>query len=58
VPLPDGINLNIPLAISADGSTIAGLDNSFNGFVITIPEPVSLTMLVPLCVLAVRRRRN
>lgn len=57
VPVPDGVNLTIPLAISADGSTIAGLDNFFNGFIVTIPEPASLALLVPLAGAALRRRK-
>lgn len=58
VPLPAGVALNIPLAISGDGSTIAGIDNMFNGFVITIPEPGTIAMLAPLALMAIRRRRD
>jgi hypothetical protein len=57
VAIPDGIALNIPLAISADGSTVAGLDNFFNGFVVTLPEPTALVAIAPLCLTALRRRR-
>ncbi|MFZ5832172.1 MAG: hypothetical protein ACOY3P_18975 [Planctomycetota bacterium] len=46
VPIPAGVQLAIPLAISADGSTIAGLDNHFDGFIITVPEPATRSLLL------------
>jgi uncharacterized membrane protein len=59
VPLPDGVELTLPLAISADGLTIAGMDNNYNGFVIHVPEPASIGILVigaMIATLAIRRR--
>lgn len=41
VPLPAGTVLGIPLAISADGKVIGGIDNNYNGFLIVIPEPTT-----------------
>lgn len=45
VPLPDGLELSLPLAISGDGRVIAGLDNQYNGFVIQVPEPGTLPLI-------------
>ncbi|WP_077034941.1 PEP-CTERM sorting domain-containing protein [Pelomonas sp. KK5] len=48
VALPTGTVLATPLAISADGLTITGLDNHSHGFVISlspVPEPSSYAML-------------
>lgn len=56
VPVPNGVELSIPLAISADGSTIAGIDNLFNGFVVTIPEPTTLMTMFAAGLLLRRRR--
>lgn len=57
VPLPLGVQLIIPLAISADGRTIAGIDNSFEGFVVTIPEPGTIVSLaIAVAVLLGRTR--
>lgn len=58
VPLPAGVALNIPLAISGDGLTIAGIDNMFNGFVITVPEPSMLALIAPAAAMLVRRRKT
>lgn len=56
VPVPENVFLNIPLAISADGNTIAGINSSFEGFVITVPEPSSLALALPALAFLVRRR--
>ncbi len=45
VPLPEGVELSLPLAISGDGRVIAGLDNQYNGFVIQVPEPGTLPLI-------------
>jgi uncharacterized membrane protein len=58
VPLPPGLQLTIPLAISADGNTIAGLDSFFGGFIITIPEPNGVVFLTVAMLLAPWRRRR
>lgn len=61
VPVPDGVELDIPVAISADGRTIAGVDNNFHGFVIQVPEPGTIGLLAMASViagLAFRRRRE
>lgn len=57
IELPQFRSLNIPLAISADGSTIAGLDNFFNGFIVVIPEPTTLALAAPIALMALRRQR-
>jgi uncharacterized membrane protein len=57
IELPQFRSLNIPLAISADGSTIAGLDNFFNGFIVVIPEPATLALAAPIALIALRRQR-
>lgn len=60
VEVPDGVELSLPLAISADGRTIAGVDNNYHSFVIQVPEPGSFGMLAVASVIAgvaVRRRR-
>jgi uncharacterized membrane protein len=36
VPVPEGVSLTIPLAISADGKTISGINSLFEGFVISL----------------------
>ncbi len=57
VPIPAGVTLTLPLAISADGLTISGFDNSFNGFVISIPEPASAGLAgFALSIVLMRRR--
>ncbi len=60
VPLPAGTELSLPLAISADGLTIAGVDNNFQGFVIVVPEPSSAVLAVmgPMSVFVHRARKN
>lgn len=58
VVLPEFRTLTIPLAISADGSTIAGIDNFFNGFVIVLPEPTALLLLPAFATGALARRRS
>jgi hypothetical protein len=62
VPIPDGVSLTIPLAISADGYTIAGINSRFEGFVIkgyavAVPEPGSIALVLPALALLLRRRR-
>lgn len=58
VPLPGGTVLALPLAISADGSTVAGMTSAGNGFVVVFPEPASLGGLFSIlgAIAAVRRR--
>lgn len=58
VPLPLGVQLTIPLAISADGKTIAGLDNFFGGFIVTVPEPSAGLLGLPAIILFYWRRRR
>lgn len=41
VPLPTGVVLALPLAISADGSTVAGVTNTNISFVVDFPSPVA-----------------
>lgn len=41
VPVPDGVQLTLPLAISGDGRVIAGINNQFEGFVVVLPEPAT-----------------
>ncbi len=48
--------LALPLEISADGTTISGLTDAYNGFVVVIPEPASAAVLMPLMVTLLRRR--
>jgi len=57
VPLPENVFLTIPLAISADGRTISGLNNRFEGFVITVPEPGSIALALPALAFGLRCRR-
>ncbi len=57
VPLPAGVQLSLPLAISADGLAIAGIDSNFNGFVVSIPEPATAGLASGLaCMLLLSRR--
>lgn len=62
VPVPEGVFLTIPLAISADGLTIAGINSLFEGFVIggfavPVPEPGGIAWLLPALAVLLRRRR-
>jgi uncharacterized membrane protein len=57
VKLPTGRVLTLPLGISADGTQITGMDNNFEGFIITVPEPAALG-LVMLAVPMLGRRRK
>jgi uncharacterized membrane protein len=57
VPVPENVFLTIPLAISADGKTISGLNSRFEGFVITVPEPGSIALALPALAFGLRRRR-
>lgn len=59
----NGRTLALPMGISADGSTVYGMDNLGHGFVVTlapVPEPASVAMLgLGLAgVLAASRRRR
>jgi uncharacterized membrane protein len=47
----------IALAVSADGKTIAGLDNSFGGFIVTLPEPMTASLILPALTTLVLRRK-
>lgn len=40
VTLPAGVTLSLPLAISADGTTISGINSKGAGFVVSIPSAV------------------
>lgn len=58
VPIPTGTVLALPLAISADGSTVAGVTNTNQGFVVVFPEPAAIGGLVSILgVIAAFRRR-
>lgn len=60
VVLPSGTVLSLPLAVSADGLTFAGLGRGTTGsfgWVVTIPSPGSLAVLGLAGVMAGRRRR-
>ena len=50
--------LALPLEVSADGLTVAGLDSNFNGFVVTVPEPATLGLASVAGVTLLRRRRR
>ena len=60
---PAGFNFNLPLGMSADGRTFVGLgtqDPSIAaiGWVVTVPEPASVVLMMAagLAMLARRRR--
>jgi uncharacterized membrane protein len=58
VPIPAGVSLTIPLAISADGNTISGINSNFEGFIITtVPEPNSGLLLLSAFTVLLRRRK-
>ncbi len=57
VPIPAGVTLALPMAISGDGTTIAGLASNAQGFVIVVPEPTGLGLVgVGLGIMLGRRR--
>lgn len=61
VVLPAGVSLALPLAMSSDGQTFAGLGRSGTatfGFVVTIPSPGAMAVLGLAGVAAGRRRRG
>lgn len=57
-----GLDLTLPLTVSGDGRTIGGATAVFfgEGFVVTVPEPASASLLLTaaLATMAVRRRRR
>lgn len=54
-----GVTLALPLDISADGTTIAGIGSGGVGFVVRVPEPSGLGgVLLCVAVLAQARRRR
>lgn len=57
VVLPADRVLILPLGISPDGTQITGIDNFFEGFVITIPEPSALGLALLAAPMLGRRRR-
>jgi uncharacterized membrane protein len=57
-----GINLGtrrlaLPLAVSADGTQIVGIDSTGTGFLVSVPEPTSLALLTLGGMALLRRRR-
>jgi hypothetical protein len=59
IAYPAGFVFALPLSISGDGSTIAGLGSGGVGFVVTVPEPASLGWAgLGLAGMAARRRRS
>jgi hypothetical protein len=45
LPLPEGVELTLPLTISGDGRWIAGLDSNYHGFIISVPEPGTMSLV-------------
>ena len=61
ITLPAGFSIREFTAISADGSTIAGIGfegSNYNSFLVTIPEPAGLALLGLAIPLAARRRNQ